>query len=178
MALLTFGHGTSSREDLAALLTGAGIERVVDVRRFPGSRANPAAARGEVPALLAELGIDYRWAEDLGGRRRLTRAEDASSPDTWWRVGAFRAYAAWTRTPPFGAALAELLDEVADARTAVMCSEAVWWRCHRRVIADVVELAHGTPVEHLMPAGSLVPHHASAGARLTADGHVVWDGPR
>ena len=83
--LLTVGHGTLSREELAELLRGAGIEQLVDVRRFPGSRTNDAAARGAVEEVCAEAGIGYRWDERLGGRRRLTKDEDAASPDTWWR---------------------------------------------------------------------------------------------
>src|SRR5699024_11510431 len=84
--LLTVGHGTLDRDGLARLLTGAGVELLVDIRRFPGSRANPAAAKGSVPELTADAGIDYRWEEQLGGRRRLTAAERRDSPDTWWRV--------------------------------------------------------------------------------------------
>jgi uncharacterized protein (DUF488 family) len=174
-ALLTFGHGRLSRDELAALLTDAGIERVVDVRRFPGSRANEAASRGEIPDLLDEIGLDYRWDERLGGRRHLGKEEDQASPDTWWQVKAFRAYAAWTRSAEFRAAVPDLLSDVADARTAVMCSEAVWWRCHRRLISDVVLLAHGVPVEHLMHSGKLTPHRVSEGARLSPDGELIWD---
>lgn len=171
--LLTFGHGRLSPEALGGLVAGAGIERVVDVRRFPGSRANEAAARGAVPAILAEIGVDYRWEERLGGRRHLRR--DEPSPDTWWQVEAFRAYAAWTRTPDFAAGLDALLADVAERRTAIMCSESVWWRCHRRVISDVVLLLHGIQVEHLMHTGALVAHRPSEGARVV-DGELFWDG--
>lgn len=174
--LITLGHGRASRDELAALLRGAGIERLVDVRRFPGSRANDAAARGAVPELCAEIGIAHRWDERLGGRRRLSADEDAASPDRWWRVAAFRAYAAWTRSPEFAAGLEDLVADVQAARTAIMCSESVWWRCHRRVITDVVLLRCGLPVEHLMPDGRLTPAEPSPGARLTDDGELVWDG--
>lgn len=174
--LLTFGHGRLDRDALAALLGGAGVELVIDVRRFPGSRANEAAARGRVPELLAELGVDYRWEERLGGRRRLTAAEDRASADTWWRVEAFRAYAAWTRSADFRAAIPDLLADVRRRRTAVMCSEAVWWRCHRRIIADVVLLGHDVPVSHLMHDGRLVPHSGSEGAVRDADVGLVWSG--
>lgn len=174
--MLTFGHGRLDQDQLGALLTGAGVEAVVDVRRFPGSRANPAAARGAVPDLLAGLGIDYRWEERLGGRRSLTAAEDAASPDTWWQVPAFRAYAAWTRTPQWQDAAAQLWEQAQAARTAVMCSEAVWWRCHRRLIADVTSLQAELPVEHLMHDGRLRAHLVSEGARLDDTRHVVWDG--
>lgn len=172
--LLTFGHGRLRAEELRQLVAGAGIERVVDVRRFPGSRANDAAARGAVPAILEDVGVDYRWDERLGGRRHLRK--DEPSPDTWWQVAAFRAYAAWTRTPDFAAGLADLLADVTRQRTAVMCSESVWWRCHRRIISDVLELAHDIPVEHLMHTGALVPHRPSEGARLVGD-ELVWDAP-
>lgn len=174
--LLTFGHGRLERVELGQLLLDAGVETVVDVRRFPGSRANEAAARGQVPDLLGELGIAYRWAEHLGGRRSITAADDAASPDHWWRVKAFRAYAAYTRTTDFGEALPALLEDVRGARTAIMCSESVWWRCHRRIISDVVTLLYGIPVEHLMHTGKVTVHEPSGGARVTAEHTVVWDG--
>lgn len=139
---------------------------MVDIRRFPGSRANPAAARDAIAAELAAGGIDWRWEERLGGRRRLRAADDAVSPDGWWRVDAFRAYAAWTRTTEFADGLAGVLADAAERRTAVMCSEAVWWRCHRRVVADVAALAHGVDVQHLMHDGSLRPHPLSEAATL------------
>lgn len=176
-ALLTVGHGTLSRPELADLLHGAGIEQLVDVRRFPGSRANDAAARGVVEEICAEAGISYRWDERLGGRRRLTKDEDAQSPDTWWRVKQFRAYAGWTRSDDFRAGITDLRADVARSRTAVMCSEAVWWRCHRRLIADVMLLEHEVDVADLMHTGKERPHEPSEGARLDENGHVVWDLP-
>lgn len=174
--LITVGHGRLDRDELTALLSGAGIERLVDVRRFPGSRANDAAARGQVEEICEAAGIEYRWEERLGGRRRLTKEQDAASPDTWWRVAAFRAYAAWTRQDEFRTAISDLAADIEATRTAVMCSESVWWRCHRRIIADVITLEHGIPVEHLMPSGDLRIHEPSEGARLDTEGHVVWDG--
>lgn len=174
--LITLGHGRLDRDELTALLLGAGIERLVDVRRFPGSRANNAAARGQVEEICEAGGIDYRWEERLGGRRRLTKEQDAASPDLWWRVAAFRAYAAWTREPEFRAATTDLLADIDAARTAVMCSESVWWRCHRRIIADVAMLEAGAEGMHLMHDGRLQPAEPSEGARLGADGRVVWDG--
>ena len=120
--LITVGHGRLDRDELTALLSGAGIERLVDVRRFPGSRANDAAARGQVEEICEAAGIEYRWEERLGGRRRLTTEQDAASPDTWWRVAAFRAYAAWTREDDFRAAISDLTVDIEAARTAVMCS--------------------------------------------------------
>lgn len=174
--LLTVGHGRLERDELADLLTGAGIRQLVDVRRFPGSRANDAAARGAVEEITTGVGISYRWDERLGGRRRLTKDEDAAAPDTWWRVAQFRAYAGWTRSEEFRAGIAELREDLARGRTAVLCSEAVWWRCHRRLIADVMLLEHGVEVLDLMHSGQQRPHEPSVGARLDETGHVVWDG--
>ncbi|HEY9564082.1 MAG TPA: DUF488 domain-containing protein [Nocardioides sp.] len=173
--MLTFGHGRLDRDQLAALLRGADVELVVDVRRFPGSRHNPAAAAGQVEALLDENGIGYRHEPRLGGRRRLKKDEDAVSLDPWWRVAAFRAYADWTRTGEFGEGLAQLIEDDRERRTAIMCSEAVWWRCHRRVVSDVAVVAHGLSVEHLMHDGRLVEHPVSEGARQRPDGLLVWD---
>jgi len=172
--MLTFGHGRLGRDELGALLTGAGVERLVDVRRYPGSRANPAASAGQVEDLATTLGIGYRHDERLGGRRRLTADDVARSPDSWWQVTQFRAYAGWTRSPEFRRALDELLSDDGAARTAIMCSEAVWWRCHRRIIADMLVLEHGRTVEHLMHDGSLRTHPPSEAAHPGPDGHLVW----
>ena len=174
--LLTVGHGTLDDEQLGDLLVGAGVERLVDVRRFPGSRSNPAAQRPALEALAQARGFDYRWEERLGGRRRLTAEERETNPDTFWRIPQFRAYAGWTRSREFRAGLAQLLEEVPAARTAVMCSEAVWWRCHRRLVADVVQVEHDVPVLHLMHDGRRRPHPVTQGARVGDDGHLVWDG--
>ncbi len=171
MPLLTVGHGPQDREALGALLTGAGVGRLVDVRRFPGSRNNPDVARDALADWLPALGIGYRWEERLGGRRRLD--PEAPVEDGWWTVAQFAAYAAHTRTPEFGAALDAVLATSAEATVAVMCSETVWWRCHRRLIADVAVLGRGVPVQHLMPGGRLAPHRPSEGAVLTA-GVLHW----
>jgi uncharacterized protein (DUF488 family) len=123
---------------------------------------------------LPELGIDYRWEERLGGRRRLP--SDEPVVDGWWTVAQFAAYAAHTRTPEFAAALDEVLAESGTRIVAMMCSESVWWRCHRRLIADVAVLARGVPVSHLMPDGRLTPHRPSEGAVVSA-GVVRWPAP-
>lgn len=172
--LLTVGHGRASEDGLVGLLAGAGVRLLVDIRRFPGSRTSPHLGRDALAVRLPAAGVGYRWDERLGGRRSLPR--DVPSPDTWWTVPAFRAYAAHTRTPEFRSAMAELLADAEQRRVAVMCSETVWWRCHRRLVADVAALAHGVEVRHLMPDGSLRPHRPAEGARLTDQGEVVWDG--
>ncbi len=174
--LYTVGHGRLDRDELARLLTGAGVELLVDIRRFPGSRANSAAAKGAVPEIVGEAGIDYRWEEDLGGRRSLTADRRRASPDTWWRVEAFRAYSAWTRDPAFRAALDRVVADARRRQVAVMCSESVWWRCHRRIVADVVATVHELPVGHLMHTGKITEHRPSEGLRLDEHGEPVWDG--
>ncbi len=173
--LLTVGHGTASADELAALLKGAGVELLVDIRRFPGSRAHPMMRREEMERWLPEAGVDYRWDVRLGGRRSLPKDDNADT-DAWWQVKAFRAYAAYTRTPEFTAALADLLDDARERRTVICCSESLWWRCHRRLVADVVGLTTELDVEHLAHDGRLSPHPVAEGARLRNDGLVVWDG--
>jgi uncharacterized protein (DUF488 family) len=172
VSLLTVGHGPDRRTRLGARLAAADIELVVDVRRFPGSRTNPDVSRNALAGWLPALGIVYRWDERLGGRRRLPAGEPVA--DGWWTVTQFAAYAAHTRTASFAVALDEVLQAATAAVVTVMCSESVWWRCHRRLIADVAVLAHGVPVSHLMPDGRLTSHRPSAGARLGHDGLVHW----
>ena len=172
MRLLTVGHGPDDRGALAARLTGAGVHRVVDVRRFPGSRSNPAVRREALEDWLPAAGISYRWDARLGGRRALPPDEPVA--DGWWTVAQFAAYAAHTRTPEFAAALDEVLAESADAVVAVMCSEYLWWRCHRRLIADVAVLGRGVEVHHVMPDGRLSAHRPSAGAVPDLDGVLRW----
>jgi uncharacterized protein (DUF488 family) len=170
--LLTVGHGPDDRDHLAARLTGAGVQWLIDVRRFPGSRTNPDVRREALEEWLPAVGIGYRWDERLGGRRRLPAGDPVA--DDWWTVAQFAAYAAHTRTPEFAAALDEVLDEADTATVAVMCSESVWWRCHRRLIADVAVLGRDVPVLHLMPDGRLTPHRPSDGAVVGSDGRIRW----
>lgn len=170
--LLTFGHGTLAQDEIAAVLRGADVEALVDVRRFPGSRRHPHVATDAMAQWLPGARVAYRWEPRLGGRRRADPAE--ADVDPWWQVDAFRAYAAHTRTGEFRAALAEVLTGAAERRTAVMCSETVWWRCHRRLISDVAVLLHDVPVLHLGHDGRLAPHRPSGGARVTERG-LVYD---
>jgi uncharacterized protein (DUF488 family) len=172
--LLTVGHGPQDRAALGARLTAAGVERLVDVRRFPGSRNNPDVSREALEEWLPAAGIAYRRDERLGGRRTLPAGEPVE--DSWWTVAQFAAYAAHTRTPEFTAALDDVLAEAAADVVAVMCSESVWWRCHRRLVADVAVLGRDVPVTHLMPDGRLTPHRPSAGAVVDAAGAVRWPG--
>lgn len=170
----TVGHGTLAAEDFVALLRAAGIAEIVDVRSFPGSRRNPQFGKEAMATWLPEAGIDYRWEPRLGGRRRKVTE---NSRHAAWRHEAFRSYADWMETDEFRAGLAELLaSRRADgAGTAVMCSESVWWRCHRRLISDHLVLVEGVPVLHLMHDGRLTPHPPLAEARVE-EGDVVYDG--
>jgi uncharacterized protein (DUF488 family) len=170
-ALITLGHGTADQAQLTALLRDAGITRLVDVRRFPGSRTHPHVRREALEQWLPDAGVDYVWDERLGGRRRLP----AESPDQWWQVDAFRAYAHHMRSAEFHDAVDTLLSDTATTLTAVMCSESVWWRCHRRLIADFVTLARRTPVRHLSHTGRLTDHVVAAGARISTDADIIYD---
>ncbi|MFE9773283.1 DUF488 family protein [Streptomyces sp. NPDC005931] len=170
--LFTFGHGTADRGTLAVLLRDAGIAAVVDIRTAPGSRRHPDMARQRLARWLPEAGIAYRWERDLGG----FRTAPPDSPDTVWRNASFRGYAAHTRSPGFVSAMDALLRQAARERTAVMCAETVWWRCHRRLVADFAVLSRGTPVRHLMHDGRTMPHTPTPGARLRPDGLLVYDG--
>jgi uncharacterized protein (DUF488 family) len=168
LQLLTVGHGNLDQEAFRALVTGAGVRHLVDVRRFPGSRRHPHFGSDAMRGWLAEAGVDYRWEERLGGRRRPDPAQVDADP--WWRVDQFRAYAAHTRTPEFAAALDDVLELAGGGTTAVMCSESLWWRCHRRLVSDVAVLLHGVEVLHLAHSGATSPHRPAAGARIADDG--------
>ena len=172
-ALLTVGHGTLEHKDFVDLLHSAGVDLVVDVRRYPASRRQPHLAGPALATTLPTTGIAYRWEERLGGRRHLPRSEPTLDP--WWTVEAFRGYAAHTRSTEFQAALEGLVESQAGARVVVMCSESVWWRCHRRLIADVALGGHHIPVWHLMHKSRARPHQLAAGARVRPDGEMVWD---
>jgi uncharacterized protein (DUF488 family) len=169
--LVAVGHGTASQADLTALLVGAGVTRLVDVRRYPGSRAHPHVTRDALAKWLPAEGIEYRWEERLGGRRPLP----PDSPDGWWHAEAFRGYAHHMRSAGFLDAMTDLLAQRAAATTAVMCSESLWWRCHRRLIADFAALVHEIPVFHLTHDGRLTIHRVAAGARRSTDGLLVYD---
>jgi uncharacterized protein (DUF488 family) len=167
-AVFTIGHSTRSIGEFVALLRGNGIELLVDVRRFPGSRRHPQFGRDALAASLAEAGIAYRHEEALGGRRAGDPSAGAS-PNTAWRQASFRAYADYMATPPFRAALERLMADAAHRRPAVMCAEAVPWRCHRRLISDAL-LARGVPVFDIIGPGPAAPAVLSPHALVQGDG--------
>lgn len=169
-ALHTVGHGTLAAQALVALLHDAGVAGIVDVRSFPGSRRHPQYGREAMEQWVPAAGLDYAWVRRLGGRRPAA----ASSPHVALRHDAFRGYADHMETADFLAGVDELL-ALADHRpVAVMCSESVWWRCHRRLLADHLTLVRHVEVIHLMHDGRLVPHPVTPGARLAGD-TVVYD---
>jgi len=170
--VFTIGHSTRSAGELIAILAEAGIERLVDVRRFPASRRHPQFGRDALAAALAEAGIAYRHEPDLGGRR----PPRPDSPNTAWRVAAFRGYADHMDSREFRAALERLLAGAAERPTAVMCAEAVPWRCHRRLIADAL-VARGIAVVHLLAPGRSDPHVLSPDARVLPDHRLVYPAP-
>jgi uncharacterized protein (DUF488 family) len=165
--LFTFGHGTLDEDDFVALVEEAGIAEIVDVRAFPGSRRNPQFGTDAMAVWLPASGIAYSWMRDLGGRRKPV----AGSKHVALRNDAFRAYADHMETPAFVAAIDQLLQEPARA---VLCSETVWWRCHRRLISDHVTLVRGVEVRHLMHDGRLTLHVPTDGVRLDGD-RLVYD---
>lgn len=175
MTVFTIGHSTRSIDDFLALLQSAQIDAVVDVRRFPLSRRYPQFNAEALSATLAGVGILYRHMPALGGRRG-KRPDGVSSPHTLWREEAFRNYADYAETPEFRAAFDALLRLARERRAAIMCAEAVWWRCHRRIIADYL-MAAGIAVEHILGAGKVEPARLTPGAEIRPDGTVLYGEP-
>lgn len=147
----TIGHSTRSVPELADLLRESQVEHLVDVRTIPRSRTNPQFNRDSLPDALAPFQIGYEHFAELGGLRGKRKA-DGPSPNTFWRVKSFQNYADYALTEPFAAGLARLKSIGHERRCAIMCAEAVWWRCHRRIIADYL-LASGEQVFHIMGPG-------------------------
>ena len=159
--LWTIGHSTREWGDFVALLGAARIECLVDVRRFAGSRRNPQYSPVVMAPALQEAGIEYRPMPELGGRR----APHGDSRNGAWRVAAFRGYADYMASAEFELARGRLMQLARGRRCAVMCAEAVWWRCHRRLIADDFS-ARGWQVLHLMTQGRVEPHPLNPDARM------------
>ncbi len=164
----TIGHSTRTADELRAVLEAYRIELVADVRRFPGSRRLPQFSGIALERDLVAHDIAYRWIPALGGRRRAT----ADSPNLGWRHPAFRAYADHVATEEFAEGLLELLLLAHGLRTAVMCAELLWWRCHRRIIADVLT-SLGLRVVHIRDEHVSEVHHLAAPARLVR-GQLVY----
>lgn len=166
--LTTVGHGTMAQDEFVELLRGARLGDLVDIRSFPGSRRNPQFGRERMEEWLPAAGVTYTWMRDLGGRRKPL----PNSPHVVWRHPSFRAYADYMETAEFVTGVDELLED--DLERVVMCSESVWWRCHRRLVADYVLLVRGHPVEHLMHDGRRMPHRPTEGVRRDGD-RLIYD---
>jgi uncharacterized protein (DUF488 family) len=166
--LRTIGHSTRSADEFVAVLQAHGIEALVDVRRFPGSRRHPHFGSEALAHRLAAEGIAYTWLAKLGGRRR----GEAQAEHLGWRNPSFRSYAAYTWSEEFAQGLEELLHIALARPTAIMCSELLWWRCHRALVSDVLRFL-GAEVIHIAGAAAGTPHPYTSPARIV-DGELVY----
>jgi len=168
----TIGHSTRTIADFGALLREPGIQLVVDVRAIPRSRTNPQFNFESLPGSLADFGIGYQHIPELGGRRH--RSRDAPpSPNTFWQNESFRNYADYAATDAFNVGFMRLRELADVQRCAIMCSEAVWWRCHRRIISDYL-LAQGIAVLHIMGPHKIEPATLTPSAHRLTDGSLVY----
>ncbi|MDA8393059.1 MAG: DUF488 domain-containing protein [Actinomycetota bacterium] len=170
LRLFTVGHGTLAEVQFASVLLDAGVGSAIDVRSFPGSRRHPQFGRSAMETWLPARGICYRWEPRLGGFRKPV----AGSPNSGLRHPSFRAYADHMATAEFVGALAEVMGEAADRPVAVVCSESLWWRCHRRLVADASMLLHGAAVEHLALGRPPSPHRLTSGATTDEEGRMLY----
>jgi uncharacterized protein (DUF488 family) len=164
--LWTIGHSTHAFPAFLNLLQVHRVEAVADVRRFPGSRRHPQFSGEALGSSLAAEGIAYRWFPELGGRRRPDLLEPEGSA---WRHPSFRAYAQHVQSDEFASGLDSLLHVAHACRTAIMCSELLWWRCHRRLIADVMLLC-GWRVMHITNETACTAHRIALPARVVPEG--------
>jgi uncharacterized protein (DUF488 family) len=165
--ILTIGHSTRSFEQFTNLLSTNGVECLVDVRRFPHSPRHPQFGEESLPGRLHEQGIGYRHLPGLGGRRR----PKPDSPNAGWRNPSFRGYADHMAKADFAENFRRLLELCGRGRTCIMCSEAVWWRCHRRMIADAL-VVRGFPVEHVLGESRRQYHELTAFAQIVDEDGV------
>lgn len=170
--VFTIGHSTRPIEEFLELLRENGVRILADVRSITGSRHNPQFSQAPLEGALAQAGIRYVHVKKLGGRRGRQKEVDPSL-DAAWTVDAFRNYADYAQTEPFREGIDELLALAREAPTAIMCAEAVWWRCHRRIVADHL-LARGVAVRHILAAGKVEDATPTPFARFPGDGRVVY----
>jgi uncharacterized protein (DUF488 family) len=170
MELWTIGHSTRQLEELIAALHAFKIQTVVDVRSFPGSRRYPHFNRENLSMSLAAAGVEYLHFPELGGRRRAL----TDSLNMAWRNESFRGYADYMETEEFQKGIARLLDLARTRRTAIMCSEAVWWRCHRSMISDYLKV-NGVEVTHIANVRKSEAHPFTSAARIV-NGRLSYRG--
>ena len=164
----TLGHSNLPIEGFLERLECYEIAAIADVRRFPGSRRQPQYSKDVFPSSLTEHGITYRWFEALGGRRR----PSPESSNTAWRNTSFRGYADYMGTEEFQRAVEQLLEFAREQRTALMCAEVLWWRCHRALVSDVLRL-RGVRVIHILDLGKTVEHPFTSPARVV-EGQLTY----
>jgi uncharacterized protein (DUF488 family) len=171
-AFFTIGHSNRALEAFIALLKENDIGLVADIRQFPRSRTNPQFNIDTLPVALADVGISYQHMTALGGRRRPV---PGVPPDLngFWTNDSFHHYADYALSEEFRAGLRHLREAGSGRRCALMCSEAVWWRCHRRIVTDYL-IAGGAPVFHVMGEGRLEPARLTPGAVVRPDGAVIY----
>lgn len=169
----TIGHSTRGLDEFIAMLLAARVNLLVDVRSFPRSRTNPVFNIDRLPDDLAAVQIAYRHCPAFGGRRPKQPGVDEAL-NSWWRVQAFHNYADYALSDEFTAAFAQLLGLGQSHRPALMCSEAVWWRCHRRIITDYL-LLNGHAVDHLMGPGHTEHASPTASAQKADDGKIIYN---
>jgi uncharacterized protein (DUF488 family) len=167
--IFTIGHSTRTIEQFTGMLRSFEIEALADIRNYPGSRRYPHFNKENLAQSLSENGIQYHHFKALGGRR--TPRPD--SKNKRWRIAAFRGYADYMETPEFKEAIHALEDLGMNLRTAYMCSEAVWWSCHRSLVSDYLKI-HGWNVMHIMSEGKAVEHPYTKAARIS-DGKLSYE---
>jgi uncharacterized protein (DUF488 family) len=168
--IYTIGHSVHTADAFLALLEAHGIRQLADVRTVPASRRHPQFGKDRLDAILGQHGILYQHFPALGGRRKPRR----DSVNTGWRHEGFRGYADYMQTPEFRQALHRLEEFACVAPTTVMCAEAVWWQCHRRLLSDAL-LVRGVPARHIMSAAAPKPHEMSEYAKEHLGG-VIYPG--
>ncbi len=164
VTIFTIGHSTHTIEEFIEILTAHGVTLLADVRTIPRSRHNPQFNQESLPASLEAAGIGYLHLKGLGGLRHTT----AASPNTGWRNASFRGFADYMLTAEFAVELAHLVEIARRARIAIMCAEAVPWRCHRSLIADALTV-RGVAVEHVTSRTHRQPHRLTPFARVEED---------
>jgi uncharacterized protein (DUF488 family) len=170
-AFYTIGHSRHSIAQFVALLAAAGVDFVVDVRAFPRSRGNPQFNADTLAQALAAVGIGYEHVGELGGRRG--RSQVPPQRNALWENRSFHNYADYAASEAFRAGLARLIALGRRRRCAIMCAEALWWRCHRRIIADYL-LSRGERVLHILPDGRVEPAKRTPGARRRPDATLAY----
>lgn len=173
--LFTIGHSTRSVEEIAALMQTVGADTIVDVRTIPRSRTNPQFNKDALPDSLAEWQIAYRHIAELGGLRGRQTSEE--SANTYWRNKSFRNYADYALTKTFSEGLQELILLAQNRTCAIMCAEILWWRCHRRIIADYL-ISKEMSVQHILSLTDIKPATLTPGATLVTGGILYVDTPR